>query len=106
MTHLPRFFDRWSIRGVLVFAIEVMALSSLWLRDLVLAAMLQGLAVLVLSVHQLDRRLPSVLDTGEDACAPRDDLPEQGAEAPDKPPRARFVQQSENASFHRPNRSA
>jgi hypothetical protein len=50
---------RWSVRGLLVFAIEVMALASLGLRDLPLAAMLQCLAVLVLSVHQLDRSLPS-----------------------------------------------
>jgi hypothetical protein len=65
----PRFRpNRWRIRGLLVLGIEIMALSSLLLRDLVLAAMLQVLAVLVLSVHQLDRRLPTVADRADEAA--------------------------------------
>lgn len=79
----PRFRpNRCSIRGLLVVGIEIMALSSLLLRDLVLAAMLQVLAVLVLSVHQLDRRLPTVADRADEARAPRDSTPYPEGEAP------------------------
>ena len=47
---------RWGLRGLLVLAIEFMALSTLWLRDIPLAVSLQLLALLVLSVDRIDRQ--------------------------------------------------
>lgn len=64
---MKRLGHRWTVRGLLVLAIEAMALASLWLRDLPLAAMLQVLAVLVLCVDELERSLPARVDLAEAA---------------------------------------
>lgn len=53
---------RGATRAILILALEALAVGSFVLHDVGLAALLQLLAMLVVHVDRLDRRLPDARD--------------------------------------------